>query len=219
MKNKKALITIISAVAVIVVIVLVTMNPFDGGINSHNSTPNGNSVHIENPSDNPDSSSEEGEITNPSGEEITPTFRISPGKFYIDDEDHVEEVRNSAGVLVQRTVHGTGVYTAGKPQDFYLKVTNKNDFAAKFSVDYRVPDNVAGGYSRPTEQARNWIWISDKRPSIPAGETLTVTIRLSMPEPATPPGDKWEFWIGVIDQSQTGWLIVEQASRFLVTMG
>lgn len=191
--------SIISAVAVIVVVILVTVNPFGGGVNSNNSTSAGNSTH----NGFAGNSGDEGEITNPGEEEITPTFGISPGKFYLDDA-HI--------------VDGKGAYQAGDSREFQLLVTNKNGFAAEFSVDYRVPDNVIDGYSRPTSEVRDWVWISNRRPTIPAGETMAITIRLGMPESAAPPGDKWEFWIGVIDQSQTGWLVVEQANRWLITM-
>lgn len=204
--KKKTGVIIASVCVVILVSVLVATNPLgighpsgnsiipDGNSGANaNSEANGNSEPTTNPSD-------QGEITNPSEENLAePTFRISPGKFYLDDE------------------HG-GAYIAGESAERQLLVTNLNDHAAVFSVDYRVPDHVTEGYSRPISEARDWVWISDRRPEIPAGETMAITIRLGMPSYATPPGDKWEFWIGVIDQSQTGFLVVEIANRWLVTM-
>lgn len=196
--KKKGLIIVIACVAIALVSVVVVLNPLGtGGVG--NSTPNTEPPATENLG----SSDTEGEVTNPGEEVIQPTFRISPGKFYLDDQ-HIKD--------------GKGAYQAGESREYQLMVTNKNDHAANFSVDYRVPDNVVDGYSRPTSEVRDWVWISNRKPTIPAGETMAITIRLGMPSSATPPGDKWEFWIGVIDKSQTGWLVVELANRWLVTM-
>lgn len=220
MKNRLKFIIPIGIVLVIVV-VLVVLNPLGGG----GSLPRGNSTNPSNGNSGVNTNlnrDSEGEQTNPGGEgeEIVPiTFRISPGKFYLDDEDHRTVVRNPAGEIVSDyIIHGSGTYQAGESREYQLIVTNLNAFAANFSVDYRVPDNVVEGYSRPTSEVRDWVWISSRTPEIPAGETMAITIRLGMPSYATPPGDKWEFWIGVIDKSQTGWIRTELANRWLVTM-
>ncbi len=178
--------------AIALVTVLAVLNPLgigSGSVPNENSTVNGGTK----PNDTSESN-DHGEPTNPGNETLKTTFGITPGKFFLDS------------------------YTAGEPVERQLLIENKNDFAANFTVDYRTPDWVEEGCSRPTPEVRDWVWISNKRPEIPAHETLSITIRLGMPSYATPPGDKWEFWIGVIDQSQQGWLITELANRWLVTM-
>ena len=189
--KRKGIITATALVVIALVSVLAVLNPLGIG----NSTPSGNSTSNGNSAVNGSTElGDHGEPTNPGNETLETTFGITPGKFYLDK------------------------YMAGESEERQLLIENKNGFAANFTVDYRVPDWVEEGYSRPTSEVRDWVWISNRRPEIPAHGTLRVTIRLGMPSYATPPGDKWEFWIGVIDQSQTGWLMTELANRWLVTM-
>lgn len=109
-------------------------------------------------------------------------------------------------------------YSPGHSAEWTLEVHNGNNASANFSIGYRVPDFVSEGYSRPTEDVYRWIWISNKKPLIGAYQTYNVTISLGMPSTAVPPGEKWEFWIGVIDQSQTGNIQTELGQRWLITM-
>jgi hypothetical protein len=50
-----------------------------------------------------------------------------------------------------------------------------------------------------------------------AKETKDVLIALEMPKGAKAP-DKWEFWVVVKDNSQTGMVQTELACRWLITM-
>jgi len=118
---------------------------------------------------------------------------ISPGKIYIDG------------------------YEPGQTVIIELEIYNANSVDATFSVDYRYPDSLLEGYSKPAG-AGDWVRPKEKFPVIPAHETYTAKIWLHMPSDAEIPGDKWEFWIGVIDKSQTGMIITELAARVLVTM-
>lgn len=97
-----------------------------------------------------------------------------------------------------------------------LTVSFKQD-GAMFSVDYRYPDGLTEGYSAPVG-ASDWVRSKEKFITIGARETYIAKVWLHMPSDATSPGDKWEFWIGVIDKSQTGMIVTELATRVLVTM-
>lgn len=119
---------------------------------------------------------------------------IHPGKLYVEN------------------------YVPGESVELSLQVHNGNPFAANFSVGYRIPDSLQEGYSRADEAVRDWVWISNKRPAIAAQTTYDVTLRLGMPSSANVTADKWEFWIGVRDQSQTGNIQIELCTRVLVTM-
>lgn len=119
---------------------------------------------------------------------------ISPGKVFIDN------------------------YVPGTSVEYELQVHNGNPHEATFTVDYRVPDHVLEGYERPTSEVRDWVRFSEKRPLLKPYETRIVAIRLAMPSTALVPGDKWEFWIGVIDQSQSGNVWTELCQRWLITM-
>lgn len=118
---------------------------------------------------------------------------IHPGKIYVDN------------------------YEPGETVVLELEVHNGNAEEATFSVDYRYPDNVSEGYELPTG-ASDWVRSKEKFITIGARETYIAKVWLHMPSDATPPGPKWEFWIGVIDKSQMGMIITELAARVLVTM-
>lgn len=137
-----------------------------------------------------------GNLTPTNGNNTTPPDTsnwISPGKIFVED------------------------YEPGKTAVLEIEVYNGNSESTEFSVDYRYPDHVAEGYSKPAGVS-DWVKVKEKFPVIGAQETYTATIWLHMPSDAESIGDKWEFWIGVIDKSQTGMIITELATRVLVTM-
>jgi len=113
-------------------------------------------------------------------------------------------------------------YTIGTAVDYQLEVHNGNNQPAEFSVAYRHPDQVEEGYTRLPSDIQQYIWIDERRPVLEANETRLITIRLSLPIGFEFPEEgftgKFEFWIGVIDRSQTGNIITELAQRWLVTM-
>lgn len=114
--------------------------------------------------------------------------------------------------------HFINNYTLGKSVEKKIVIHNGNSVSANFSVGYRVPDSTLEGYITIGGAAQDWVWISNKLPTIPAYGTVNVTIRLGAPSNAIIPGNKWEFWIGIIDQSQTGFIRTELCIRFLVSM-
>jgi len=118
---------------------------------------------------------------------------VSPGKIFVEN------------------------YVPGKGVMLEVQIHNGNPTPTEFSVGYRYPDQVAEGYSKPTGVS-DWVQIGERFPVIEAHGTYTVPVWLHMPSTAKPPGNKWEFWIGVIDKSQTDTVITELAVRILVTM-
>jgi len=117
-----------------------------------------------------------------------------------------------------------GNYTAGASISFEIEIHNGGDNTAEFSVAYRFPDGVIEGYSKPPSGVPNWLYfrsgdVRGRRVIVPVESrgTCIVQITLKAPEGSELP-NKWEFWIGVIDKSQTGMVITELASRVLVTM-
>lgn len=118
---------------------------------------------------------------------------INPGKIYVDN------------------------YEPGQTVVLELEVHNGNAQEATFSVDYRYPDNVTEGYSLPAGVS-DWVRSKERFITIGGRETYTAKVWLHMPSDAQSPGPKWEFWIGVIDKSQTGMIVTELAARVLVTM-
>ena len=109
-------------------------------------------------------------------------------------------------------------YEVGKTVELEIQVHNGNDSPTKFSVGFRFPDNLTEGYVKPMG-ASDWVRIKERFPTIGTHETYIAKIWLYMPAGTEPPGNKWEFWIGVIDQGQTGMVQVELCTRVLITMG
>jgi len=109
-------------------------------------------------------------------------------------------------------------YVSGTAAEYYIDIYNANNHASAFSVDFRVADTLQEGYTRAPSDVRDWVVIDEKQPLVQPHEWHRVTIRLGMPSHATPPADKWEFWVGVIDLSQTGNIQVELCQRWMITM-
>lgn len=87
-----------------------------------------------------------------------------------------------------------------------------------FSVNYRHPDNVDEGYAKPPDEAQDWVIIADTTPVLAPYETRDILVVLAMPQDAEVFAPKWEFWVSVKDTSQTGFVAVELACRWLVSM-
>lgn len=109
-----------------------------------------------------------------------------------------------------------GLY-AGAEADYPITVHNGNDYPAQLIIKYRYPDHVGTGYSFPLGDITNWIEVSGNDVDFQPYETKDITIKLLMPEGATEP-HKWEFWISVIDNSQSGMVRTELCCRWLITM-
>lgn len=109
----------------------------------------------------------------------------------------------------------------GAQAEYAVTIHNGNDYSAAFSVTYRVPDHVDGGYNFPPAECADWVIIADGAPLLQpydeSGSTQDITVTLAMPKGAEAP-DKWEFWISVIDASQMGMVRTEMCVRWLIIM-
>lgn len=110
-----------------------------------------------------------------------------------------------------------GNFHAGATAEYTLKIHNGNDVTTLFTVMCRMPDNVTNGYSFPIAESLNWFTISGAGMPLAPYETKEVTVSLTMPEGATSP-DKWEVWLSVMDNSQSGFVKVELCAKWLITM-
>lgn len=125
---------------------------------------------------------------------------ISPGKVGIDNFYPGARVECYTGAVCALNVH------------------NGNDYTANFLISYRYPDHVEIGYVKPTNEVQDWIVIVDPTPVLAPYETRVIPVILEMPTYAEAPGDKWEFWISVMDKTQTGMVQTELCTRWLITM-
>lgn len=111
-----------------------------------------------------------------------------------------------------------GNFYAGAQAEYPIKVHNGRSETTMFEVKYRYPDNVDSGYSFPTSQVQDWVIIADETPVLAPYETREILVTLAMPNGAVSPGDKWEFWVSVVDKGQTGMVVTELCSRWLISM-
>lgn len=111
----------------------------------------------------------------------------------------------------------TGFYPGARAESTLL-LYNGGDTKASFSITCRPPDNLKDGYTMPPPEALGWVTVEDPLPTLEPKETKALLIVLEMPEKATSPPEQWEFWISVFDTSQTGFVVTELASRWLITM-
>ena len=109
-------------------------------------------------------------------------------------------------------------YYPGARAEYSITVHNGKTEPAKFSVTFREPSYTANGYATPPKEAQDWVIIADATPVLAPRETKDVLVVLAMPDNVTDYPAKWEFWISVIDNSQTGRMQSELCSRWLVSM-
>lgn len=110
-----------------------------------------------------------------------------------------------------------GNFYPGARAEWDLLVHNGKDSVATFKVKYREPNYVDRDYTRAPAEARDWVIIVDATPAIMPRETKEILIALDMPEEAMAP-PKWEFWISVMETTQTGSIHTELCSRWQISM-
>lgn len=110
-----------------------------------------------------------------------------------------------------------GHFYPGARAEYPLTIHNGHDQQAEFSITYRVPGEAAEDYVTAPDAAQDWIIIADPAPVIAAKGNKDVLIAVVMPEGAEAP-KRWEFWVVVKDETQTGMVQTELACRWLVTM-
>jgi hypothetical protein len=141
-----------------------------------------------------------------------PTTPSDGGTTVLPNEPPVDRTWISPGKVQ------VGNFYPGARAEWTLSVHNGKDTTASFLVAYRYPDNVGEGYVKPAKEVQDWVIIADPTPVLAPYETREILIVLEMPEDAAVFTPKWEFWISVIDTTQTGMVKTELCSRWLVAM-
>lgn len=106
----------------------------------------------------------------------------------------------------------------GARAEYPITIHNGGDTSASFAVTYRYPDHVGDGYVKPIDEVQDWVIVVDTTPLFAPRETRDILVTLEMPENAEVFAAQWEFWISVIDASQSGVVQTELCVRWLVTM-
>lgn len=109
-------------------------------------------------------------------------------------------------------------YYPGATAECWLTVHNGNYKAANFNIEYRDPSYTAEGYDKITTMAEDWVIIAGPSPVLEPYETRDILISLKVPSSLTNLPKKWEYWISVMDNSQSGTVITELCSRWLISM-
>ena len=140
------------------------------------------------------------------------TIPSSSGTTVLPNEPPIDRTWISPGKVQ------VGNFYPGARAEWDLLVHNGKDTAASFAITYRYPDHVGEGYVKPMPEAQNWVIIADPTPVIAPKATKSILVALEMPEDAAVFAPKWEFWISVKDTTQTGMVVTELCSRWLVVM-
>ena len=121
-------------------------------------------------------------------------FWVSPGKFDIQP------------------------YYAGATIKCLIRVHNGKSVVTPFSIISSIPDNTDSGFVPSNAKSSSWITISDPNPALAPFETREIIVTLAMPEGATAPGQKWEFWVCSKDEDQVVLVQTRLCTKFQVTM-
>ena len=108
-------------------------------------------------------------------------------------------------------------FYAGATAEYNISVHNGNNYPAQFIIKYRYPDHVGEGYDFPPENMSDWVTVIGNDVEFKAYETKDIIISITIPENVVLE-DKWEFWVSVIDDSQSGMVKTELCTRWLITM-
>lgn len=109
-------------------------------------------------------------------------------------------------------------YYPGAIAEYNVTVHNGNSLPATFVIAYREPSYVAKGYVKAPAEAQNWVIVADGTPVFSPRETKDILVTLAMPGGVINCPTKWEFWISVMEKSQSGMITTEIISRWCVQM-
>ena len=132
----------------------------------------------------------------------------------------VGEPPPSSSWIYPAKIH-VGNYHPGDVAECYVKVHNGNAHESLYRVKCRWPDRLESGYSLPPYNYEDWVTVSEPTVLLApysdmSGSTKSVLISLQVPEEVEVP-EKWEFWIGVSDASQGGFVKTEMCIRWMVS--
>lgn len=111
-----------------------------------------------------------------------------------------------------------GNFHAGGRAEYPITIHNGNATATEFAIYYRIPDHVPEDITKAPDIVQDWVIVADPTPVLAPYETRDILVALEMPVDAQDPAPKWEFWVGVKDNSQEGMVQTELCVRWIVSM-
>lgn len=109
-----------------------------------------------------------------------------------------------------------GNFHPGARAEWNLTVHNGNTEPTEFTLSVQQPQKTKAGYEPASQEALDWVIISEPAPVLAGRETRDILIAVEMPEGCAGP-EHWEFWI-VCKPDARGFVQVQYASRWLVDM-
>jgi hypothetical protein len=149
------------------------------------------------------------------GQSEGPVVEPSPGKVAFSATPEIKELEDSNWISPGKIEVGN-LYP-GATAEYPITVHNGGDVTTEFSISVRTPDNTTEGYEPFPQMYFDWIVIEKPQLELEAKQTADVLIVVNMPEDADYSGKQVEFWIGVIDQGQSGMVRTELACRWLIS--
>lgn len=146
----------------------------------------------------------------------TVEFPANPNINPTDTQSEIMKKLENVVWLNPGTVEITNLYSGAKGE-YYLQVHNPKTTTSSFSIYRKNPTSVREGFTRLPEQYYDWVIISTPTIDIPAQSISTILITIKMPDKDKVTGKKYETWIGVMDNSQTGMVRTEICSRWMIT--
>jgi len=98
-----------------------------------------------------------------------------------------------------------------------LRIHNEKDMDNPFSVYLRVPDYTDPAYEKLPERFYKWIIIPDKIVTVGPGQIKDTLITVKMDKDDLAVGKKYEIWLAIMDESQTGMVKTELCSRWFIS--
>ena len=142
---------------------------------------------------------------------LTPATNSAPNPIILHKEPPEDMTWISPGKI------NVSNFYPGARAEYEVLVHNGKDTPSKFSITYRVPNQVSKDYVKAPAEAQDWVIIADNTPVIMPKQTKGILVVLDMPEGAVAPL-KWEFWTSVIEITQTGSVHTELCCRWLIDM-
>lgn len=98
-----------------------------------------------------------------------------------------------------------------------LRIHNEKNEDNPFSVYLRVPDYTDPNYERLPEKFYKWVIVPDKIVTVGPGQIKDTLITIKMDRDDQAVGKKYEIWIAIMDESQTGMVKTELCSRWFIS--
>lgn len=155
------------------------------------------------------------------------------GEIVVDNSDNVIEPAspissNETSSDIEKRMSGVTWINPGKVNidglypgasgEYKIKIHNAKTTPATFSVYSREAATVTEGYIKLPAEFNKWISITPSSITIPAQSIGEVTVAVKVGLRDRVSNKKYEFWIGIMEDSQKGVVRSEICNRCMITI-